>query len=585
MDKLLLAFIKKHGRLPKASELVEVNLTEYQFKKMGSRLGLLKRLKKEHRELYNEVYVERKKDLITSTYGRLVKELGRHPTRPELTREGLTENSIRYHFISVQGLRDYMLAHKKEVFNDLFTDDEFTPDRFSNLLKKIKKYRRFVITTALSGGKVDRKFFANIKSYCEEKNALLLIIPIADPISNRSVVGTNMAFDPILRDECFVYDDIKLNENFYISGLRLQAKAINPFTGLQRIARKTGNFIYGAPKQSLEIVASETYPTALMTPGAITYSDYSSDLYISQRTSYIADKDHTMGAVIVEIENDKEFFFRQLQSNIKGEFVDLGILYSGQKRTKIDSLFSMGDLHSWTRDKKLVGETWRDVVASVGCSKVVLHDAFDGHSCNPHTKGRYLQRAQGRVTVAKELDELATTIKEMESVWGVDIYRVASNHDDFLSRWLDSGDYVQDPDNAVIGHKLWLAKHAGLDPVSVSLEERGVHIKNLGRKDSLVFGGVECGKHGDKGANGSKGSKGQHEKSYVNSMTGHEHTPGVKGGAWVIGTSTGIGVNAPSYAIGASSWLQCSGITYATGHRQLIIAIGGKWKITEGKKK
>ncbi len=584
MDKLLLAFIKKHGRLPKISEYESVGLTEYAVKKMGGRLAILKKLKKEHKDLYTEVYVDRKKELITSTYARLVKETGRHPAHIEMLREGITESTIRHHFTSMVNLREYMKVHKPEVFNDLFTDSEFTPDRFADLLKKIKKHKRFVITTALAGGKVDRKFYDNLKSYCEEKSALLLIIPIADPVSNRSVVGTNMAFDPILRDEQFVFDDIKLNENFYISGLRLQAKAINPFTGLQRIARKTGNFIYGAPKQSLEMVASETHPTALMTPGAITYSDYSSDMYISQRTSYIAEKDHIMGAVVVEIENDKEFFFRQLQSNIKGQFIDLGILYSGQTRTKVDSIFSMGDLHSWTRDKHLVDTIWKDVVKTLGCSKLILHDAFDGHSCNPHTKGRHLQRSQSRVPVLEELNELAQTIKNIQS-WGADVYRASSNHDDFLSRWLDSGDYVQDPENAKIGHELWLVKHEGADPVAYSLGIRGVNIKNLGRKDSLVFGGVECGKHGDKGANGSKGSKGQHEKSYVNSMTGHEHTPGIKGGAWVIGTSTGIGEHAPSYAIGASSWLQCSGITYATGHRQLIIAINGKWKMTEGKKK
>jgi hypothetical protein len=572
MDKNVIAFIRKHGRIPKDRELRALpgKISNY-YRDMGGQIDFLKALKKEHPDLYKEVTVDRVTQHIIATYILQVKELGRHPIAAEMNRAGVHATCIQLRFGNMRGLTTYMLSHHSDAFDHLFTDSEFTPERFNKTLKTISKYKRFVITTALAGGKVDRKFLASVKSYCLEKKALLLIIPIADPVSNRSSASMGMAFDP-------VYDDIKLNDNFYISGLRLQAKHINPYTGLQRIARKTGNFVYGSPKQSLEYVASETYPTALMTTGALTYSDYSTELYVSQRTAYIADKDHLMGALVVEIADTKRFYFRQLQSNVSGEFVDLAVLYSGDKRRPVKSLFSFPDLHSYGRDKKLVSEVWSDVVKTLGCVSLAIHDAFDGQSCNHHIKAKHYTRHKTHVSVSDELDELAQTLKEVEK-WGAEINIVKSNHDDFLDQWIDAGDYVKEPINAKIGHRAWLVKDSGMDLLKWALEERGVNVKHVGLKDSLIYGGIECGKHGHLGANGSRGSIGEHEKSYIASTTGHSHTAGIKGSAWVIGTSTGIGKDAPSYAKGASSWTQTACLNYETGHRQLISSVYYTWRM------
>ena len=40
--------------------------------------------------------------------------------------------------------------------------------------------------------------------------------------------------------------------------------------------------------------------------------------YVSKRLSYIADHDHTIGALIVEIEDDKYFHFRHVQADEEG---------------------------------------------------------------------------------------------------------------------------------------------------------------------------------------------------------------------------------------------------------------------------
>ena len=42
-----------------------------------------------------------------------------------------------------------------------------------------------------------------------------------------------------------------------------------------------------------------------------------------------------MGAIIVEIVDDKRYHFRQVQADKDGSFIDLGVQYSGKKQKKI----------------------------------------------------------------------------------------------------------------------------------------------------------------------------------------------------------------------------------------------------------
>ncbi|MFK5283800.1 hypothetical protein ACI3PL_29915, partial [Lacticaseibacillus paracasei] len=65
-----------------------------------------------------------------------------------------------------------------------------------------------------------------------------------------------------------------------------------------------------------------------MTTGACTLPKYYDNKFVSKRLSYIADHDHTIGAIIVEIENDKLFHFRQIQADENGSFIDYGVQYN-----------------------------------------------------------------------------------------------------------------------------------------------------------------------------------------------------------------------------------------------------------------
>jgi hypothetical protein len=166
---------------------------------------------------------------------------------------------------------------------------------------------------------------------------------------------------------------------------------------------------------------------------------------------------------------------------------------------------------------------------------------------------------------------------------GIDVVRARSNHDDFLDKWLESGDFLNDPYNLRVALKLFEAKLDGKDVLQYGVETFGglperyrAKIKWLSRTDSYKVGGIEYGAHGDKGANGSKASVPTLENGYGRGTFGHAHSPRICRGIYINGTSSYLKVDY-NRDEGPSSWLHASTLGYSNGSRQMIIAINGKY--------
>src|SRR5690606_483429 len=118
--------------------------------------------------------------------------------------------------------------------------------------------------------------------------------------------------------------------NIVLSNILVSAKQIQPTTGLARFTRE-GSCILASPKQFLDFVAvspsKERLPRMVATTGAITVSNYDNDYYMSQRTSAIAEFDHQLGAIIVEVVDNTHYHFRHVRASSDGSFVDLGRRY------------------------------------------------------------------------------------------------------------------------------------------------------------------------------------------------------------------------------------------------------------------
>lgn len=522
------------------------------------------------------------KSVILDIFIKLIKQKKMTPTRTELHKAGITRDSYRNHFKTISGLKEAAKLKDPSAFNQTIDESIFTNETLKKIKTDVKKYKKFVITTAVTGMSVHQDFYTNLKFYCKKNNAKLLILPSSDPAA---IAGFEI--DGSLSEEAIIVQDIELNSNLMISTFKTSAKQINPLTGLRRMGRREKSIIVASPKQFLEYVpiANDSMSHALMTTGAITKAQYHTERYMSQRTAYIAEMDHILGAIVVELEDDKTFHFRQIQAESgTGYFIDNGVYYKLNKlASERPEAIVLGDIHVGSLSGNVI-KTTDDMIKTLKPKKVFLHDLFDGVSCNPHSSTQYLTKAKfsiKQLSIEEELILVKDYLHEMKKKhpfvqeWVI----VRSNHDMFLDRLLDSGEYIKDPINSRICHKLAslkldnkMALQEGLRLVGLNFSK----INFLGVNDSYRISGIEHGCHGHQGMNGQRNpGNSSLEIAYGAITAGHSHSAGILRGVYRVGTSTEMRLG---YNNGASSWTNTNSTTYKNGSRQLLNDINGKWR-------
>jgi hypothetical protein len=534
----------------------------------------------------SEVKAADKKTYITKHYARLAKKLKRDLRMQDLQDVGITRDMISHHFGSLTLLEKNARDEYPDNFFDVTVESIYSPKAIADLREEVASSKRFVVTTAVNGCEVHPKFLASIKNYCKLNNASLLILVASDPAASRDKAWGTISSK--LKDETIVLEDTRLNSNVFLSTIKLSAKHIDPTTGLGRIGQRNGTFIYASPKQRLKAVpvSNSSLPHFMMTTGAITVANYNSELYMSQRTAYIAEHDHVLGAVVVEIVDDKRYHFRQIQSDSRGNFYDLGKKYSPTECATVQpEAFVLGDWHAGSTDPA-AKKAWFEISQLTRPKRILLHDAFDGISINHHEKNYKLLKAKraesNQLSLQNELEILANDIQEIATLTN-EVVVVKSNHDQFLERYLQEAKYVDDPQNHRIALQLALQILDGNDPLRYAVSDMLVldaktksKVKWLSIDNDYRIEGIQCGAHGHLGANGSRGSIEAMETAYGYSVTGHSHTPQILRGAWCVGTSSLLKLD---YNKGVSSWLHSSCLIYPGGSRQLINCIDGQWRL------
>lgn len=525
-----------------------------------------------------------KREKLVKLYAKLNKK-NRRVKMEDLAENGWPSGTVKHYFPSLMKLDEVARTEYPDCFNDIDIQDLLNLNAIKELRKAVKDYNRFVITTAVTGCEVDENFYKSIQTYCKKKDAKLLILMSSDTGQAKTKNGYG-SIDKKLANECVVIEDTDLNSNIFLSTIKLSAKHIDPITGLDRIGQREGTFVFASPKQRMHLAATsnEKLPHALMTPGAITKPNYVTDKYMSERTAYIADNDHVMGAIIIEIVNNKEYHYRQIQSlDGDGSFVDLGTKYTPQGVIEYrPEAIIPGDWHAGETDPN-VADAVESMLKTYKPKYLVLHDAFNGLSINHHEEYNNLLKAKRAKAGQLDLEgEIKILVRDLNFLTGLvdNVVVVKSNHDEFLDKhYLQRGKYVDDPQNHYLSLKLALSVLDGKDALKVGAEMLGLERKDkviwLKRDEDFKIAGIQLGAHGDQGPNGAKGSLRAMEKSFGLSVTGHSHTPGILRGAWAVGTSSYLKL---SYNQGPSSWLHTVCWVYPNGSRQLINVIDGKWR-------
>jgi len=530
---------------------------------------------------------EETRENLLSSYFDAIKKLGRYPRTEEFGEFGIGPiSTIKNHF---GNLTKYRAAVQEKYGSDIAEiimdyHSLFTRHRIEMIEEDVRKHKRFFISSIVSEKAPHRGFMKAIDNYCERNDAKFIGMVCMDAWS-RGRDG-DWQIDPYFKDRHIVGEDVRLHDNFLLSSIKVSAKQINPLTGLARIGQREGNFLYASPKQNLEFTATEETSThALMTPGAVTVAEYNMDKYMSERTSYIAEHDHVLGGIIVEIDDDDNCHFRQVQADPKtGSFADLNTRYFATGGIRIEKChFAPGDWHSCATEP-IVKEGIKELCRELKIHHIFMHDFFDGFSISHHDHGKpgvkALRDQQGYGSLDTEFKQGGEDLNELlEWVQGW-VVMVKSNHDEVLDRWLREGRYINEPQNYRIGHEMALAALDGYDPLEFAYNHYTVitgknRIKWLTRRDSFKIGGVEMAAHGDLGANGSRGSLQSLEKSHGQCVVGHAHSAAILRGVFRVGTSSKLDLE---YNRGPSSWTHTGCIVREDGSRQLIHFINGRWR-------
>lgn len=456
---------------------------------------------------------------------------------------------------------------------------DIEPEQYEEAKKKAldKNKKVFFVTWAQNNTGPHRKLFNNMKKYAEFVDADIHVI--AGRYKNPTSVHSDEKFD-FWHEELTPYLDAnRHNVHKYLnimSDVKIQPTAVNPMSGL---AGMSGNdsCIFGHPKVQFEVIpALEGYqPKRMWTTGACTVKNYT-----DSKAGKKGEFHHMLGFIIIEIEDDEIFHVRQVTANNNGDFCDLFYKVSDEGVSRIDGVEAiiLGDIHLGDTSP-MVEKTTIEILDKLNPKHTIIHDLFDGYSISHHHENdpilKYRKEIEGTNSLKKEVDYMLKWLGDMEKY---NLVIVRSNHDDFVDRWIASGDWKKDVKNAREYMEYATILMDGLAPKGIIpylINKKFPNIQTLGCDESFRVKSWELGVHGDVGANGSRGSINGYRRLNTKMVTAHTHTPARKDGILVVGTSTNPRLG---YNQGPSSWLHSHVLLHKDGKAQhIIIQKNGKY--------
>jgi hypothetical protein len=467
------------------------------------------------------------------------------------------------------------------------------------------KVKRYIVTSAQNNTHAHYDFWNNLLAYAAYLDAEVMVSQYTYNKMSYGRGSVKPGREPtaddvadLWYDDCFdgylTNDKIQLCPDLiFCAELNILPTAIRPLTGLETYAGQSSAIFPHAKIALTSVPALKCNGTKFnYTTGTVTTRNY-----ISKKEGLRADFHHAYGALIVEVNNDGDWWVRQLNASTDGSFQDLDHFVAD--KTVSDGRTAMainwGDVHVEVLDDSVRRLNWGagGILDTLKPIYQFMHDTVDFRTRNhwdrkdPHIN--YEKFLEGRSNVKEEFDRVRVFLEiEAHREWCKTIV-VDSNHDNATERWLREGDYKTDPENAVFFLEAQLLKYksirdrvADFHLVEALLRTMGLSedIRFLREDESFVIcdergGGIECSIHGHLGPNGMKGSPIGLSRMGRKANTGHTHSTQIIDGMYVAGTCSRLKLH---YNEGPSSWSHSHVVTYPNGKRAIITAWNGKWR-------
>lgn len=444
------------------------------------------------------------------------------------------------------------------------------------------KPARYVCTWAQDATPIAAEFWSALLGYSAHRRAELIVVAgqYLNPTSRHDEQFPDGEWahetHPYLLDE-----RRELCPNLVLhADVRTQPTASRPLSGFEVFCAGHSG-IFGHPKRALEVIPTSTrMPRLLMTTGACTVANYS-----TTKAGRKGEAHHVLGALIVEVDAKGRYYCRHITWDRRTQsFTDLDTRYSatGHAAAPQAESLTLGDIHVGSKSPDGRAEAGaRKLFDAVRPKHLVLHDVFDGQSCNHHEQSLRAKVGRLGATVEAEVEATCAALTDF-STWGDGKHAthvIRSNHDCFLERWVEECRPKEDAQNAAYWH--WLSYQLlthGQDVLAAEFHrlQPGEDVHFLSGDEPLMLGRVEHSFHGHRGTAGSRGSAAGFSRLGSKVTIGHSHTPCIRDGVYQTGV---YGWLAPPYTIGSpTTWLNAHVVLHADGKRQLIIIVDGDFR-------
>lgn len=462
------------------------------------------------------------------------------------------------------------------------------------------RIRRYLLTSAQNNTHVNEAMWKSLNTLASHYDAAIMVGTFSYNTNAYGKLSVKRGKEHVKQTE--LWYDARLTEHIvdtrveiakglvWAGEMNILPTATNPLSGLETYSHRR-SAIFPHAKLAMKSVAAMQGEGAKMnyTTGTVTVHNY-----IQKREGLIAEHHHAYAALLVEVNDEGNWWVRQVHCDDKGRMQDLDIIADGSKiitNAPIEAV-TWGDLHATHVDPEVV-ESAMTLLDELKPKYQFFHDVLEGASINhheslsPHRKFDTWMRGMHRVEAEMQQTNfiLGRYVRP-----GTEMIAADSNHDTaWLYRWLKEYDYRKDPANAEFFLRMQTYMYAEvrgrkmvrdinlLEWALNNVEPKAPHMLFLNPDESFTIAGnrIECGMHGHFGPDGARGTPMNLNKVGRRANTGHTHSAGIYNGLYVAGTSSKLRWD---YTKGPSSWSHSHILTYPNGARTIITMYAGKWK-------
>lgn len=364
-------------------------------------------------------------------------------------------------------------------------------------------------------------------------------------------------------DKTIIAEDLSINYN-----------SKNPLVNLEKLNKNSRIFIVPHPKQYHKMAPNDTNtePRQIWSTGTISKLEYSNTV-----SGRLDSKNITFGALLLEYDLDTNNYLSRNLIYKENYIGDKQYAYfSNNTVTMLNNVSAMvlGDIHFPEHDERVLEKTIY-LIEQCNPKMVFLHDVFSLNSINHHELNkpitRILKQTEFTTSLEVELSHDIYLLKYwfLDRFPDIDFYVVSSNHDNFLIKWLDSGDFLKDKVNCKIGCEMAARLLNNKNPIAELIDTSYQNIIFLSEKDTIQpVIGIECANHGHVGIAGSRGNINAYNKTYEQAVIGHTHSSKIQEGTVTVGTNSLLEL---TYTNTIMDWSHANAIIFPNSSIQLIL--------------